>query len=71
MACAAVAQAFGRFTWGVVLPDARDDVLGGSNTLAGLLGTLNVAAYLLGTFAAAVIASRRSLTQMLRRGLML
>ena len=34
MAAACVAQAFGRFTWGVVLPGARDDVLGGSNTLA-------------------------------------
>ena len=26
LASAMVAQAFGRFTWGVVLPDARDDV---------------------------------------------
>ena len=39
----------GRFTWGVVLPGARDDVLGGSNTLAGFFGTLNVTAYMLGT----------------------
>ena len=48
-ASACVAQSFGRFTWGVVLPGARDDVLDGSNTLAGLFGTLNVTAYLVGT----------------------
>ncbi|MCP3938471.1 MAG: YbfB/YjiJ family MFS transporter [Actinomycetia bacterium] len=71
MACAAVAQAFGRFTWGVVLPDARDDVLGGSNTVAGLMGTLNVTAYLLGTLGAAFFASKISLTNLLRRGLIL
>ncbi|MDG1367104.1 MAG: hypothetical protein P8P85_08615, partial [Acidimicrobiales bacterium] len=43
MATACIAQAFGRFTWGVVLPGARDDLLDGSNTVAGLFGTLNVA----------------------------
>jgi len=45
---AAVAQAFGRFTYSVLLPAVRDD-LGVSNTVAGLLGTANVAAYLAGT----------------------
>ena len=44
LASAMVAQAFGRFTWGVVLPDARDDLLDGSNTAAGLFGPLNVGA---------------------------
>ena len=38
---AAVAQAFGRFTYSVLLPAVRDD-LGVSNTVAGLLGTAPV-----------------------------
>lgn len=69
MAAACVAQAFGRFTWGVVLPDARDDVLDGSNTLAGFFGTLNVTAYMIGTLAMAWAASRFTLVQLVRIGL--
>jgi MFS family permease len=71
MASACVAQAFGRFTWAVVLPDARDDLLGGSNTLAGLLGTLNVTAYLLGTLAVSWAASRVTLVGLIRIGLVI
>lgn len=71
MASACVAQAFGRFTWGVVLPGARDDVLGGSNTLAGFFGTLNVTAYLLGTLAVAWAASKVTLVGLMRIGLAL
>jgi MFS family permease len=71
MATACVAQAFGRFTWGVVLPDARDDLLDGSNTIAGLFGTLNVTAYLVGTFAVSWMASRVSLVGLLRIGIIL
>lgn len=71
MATACVAQAFGRFTWGVVLPGARDDLLDGSNTVAGLFGTLNVAAYLIGTFAVAWMASRVTLIGLVRIGLVL
>ncbi len=71
MASTCVAQAFGRFTWGVVLPDARDDVLGGSNTLAGLFGTLNVTAYLLGTLAVSWMASRLTLVGLVRLGLVI
>lgn len=71
MATACVAQAFGRFTWGVVLPDARDDLLNGSNTVAGLFGTLNVTAYLVGTMAVAWMASRVTLVGLLRIGLVL
>lgn len=48
MLAAAVAQGYGRFTYGVVLPDVREDLLDGSNTLAGLLGTGNTFAYLAG-----------------------
>lgn len=69
MAAACVAQAFGRFTWGLVLPSARDDVLGGSNTLAGLFGTLNVTAYLLGTLAVSWAASKVTLVGLIRIGL--
>lgn len=69
MASACVAQAFGRFTWGVVLPDARDDVLGGSNTLAGFFGTVNVTAYLLGTLLVAWAASKVTLVGLVRLGL--
>lgn len=69
LSAACVAQAFGRFTWGVVLPDARDDLLGGSNTLAGLLATLNVTAYMLGTLAVSWAASRVTLVGLVRIGL--
>jgi predicted MFS family arabinose efflux permease len=71
MASACVAQAFGRFTWGVVLPDARDDLLGGSNTLAGFFGTLNVTAYLLGTLAVSWASSRITLVGLMRIGLVI
>jgi predicted MFS family arabinose efflux permease len=71
MAAACVAQAFGRFTWGVVLPDARDDLLDGSNTLAGLLATLNVTAYLLGTLTVSWLSARVTLVGLVRIGLVL
>ena len=69
MGAVGVAQAFGRFTWGLVLPSARDDLLGESNTLAGFFGTLNVTAYLLGTLLVAWAASRVSLIGLMRIGL--
>ncbi|WP_040490959.1 MFS transporter [Ilumatobacter nonamiensis] len=69
MAATCVAQAFGRFTWGVVLPDARDDLLGGSNSLAGFFGTLNVTAYLVGTIGVSWAASRVTLVGLMRIGL--
>lgn len=69
MAGACVAQAFGRFTWGLVLPGARDELLDGSNTWAGFLGTLNVTAYLLGTLAVSWLSSRVNLVNLMRTGL--
>lgn len=69
MASTCVAQAFGRFTWGAVLPDARDDLLAGSNTMAGFLGTLNVTSYLLGTLAVSWAASKVTLVHLVRIGL--
>lgn len=70
MAGACVAQSFGRFTYGVVLPAVRDDLLG-SNGEAGLLGTVNVAAYLVGTIAVAAAATRLGLVGLVRTGLCL
>jgi MFS family permease len=70
MAGACVAQAFGRFTYGVILPAVRDDMLG-SNRAAGLLGTANVAAYLAGTIVVATISRRASLVGLIRVGLCL
>lgn len=69
MASTCVAQAFGRFTWGVVLPGARDDLLNGSNTLAGFFGTVNVTAYLLGTLFVSWASSRFSLVGLVRLGI--
>ncbi len=65
----AVAQAFGRFTFGVLLPAVRDD-LGLSNTVAGTLATVNVAAYLVGTVVFAAVASSYRLLTVLRVGLL-
>ncbi len=71
MASAATAQAFGRFTYGVLLPDIRADLLGGSYGVAGAIGTVNVSAYLLGTLAVSWLASRVDQITLLRVGLVL
>lgn len=71
MAATCVAQAFGRFTWGVVLPDARDDLLGDSNALAGFFGTLNVTAYLVATLGVSWASSRVTLVGLVRIGLVI
>lgn len=70
MGAACVAQAFGRFTYGVVLPDVRDDLLG-SNRTAGLVGTMNVAAYLAGTLAVAAASTRVRPVRLVQIGLCL
>lgn len=67
---AMVAQAFGRFTYGVLLPAVRDD-LGLSNTVAGLFATLNVGAYLLGTIIIVRATARVRLLALMRTGLVL
>lgn len=69
MASTCVAQAFGRLTWGVVLPGARDDLLNGSNTWAGFFGTVNVTAYLLGTLFVSWASAKISLVGLVRLGL--
>lgn len=67
---AAVAHAFGRFSYGLLLPAVRDD-MAISNTLAGLVGGANVGAYLLGTILVAWATSRFRLLTVLRIGLIL
>jgi len=67
---AAVAQSFGRFTLGVVLPAIRND-LSLSNTVAGSLATVNVGAYLVGTLIVATVASRVRLLSVMRTGMVL
>lgn len=69
-ATASVAQAFGRFTIGVLLPAIRDD-LNLSNTVAGTLATANVAAYLLGTLIVASASGRFRLLAVMRVGMVL
>ncbi len=71
MLAAAVAQGFGRFTFGVVLPAVREDLLDGSNTLAGLLGTANTFAYLAGALAVGSLAGRLRALSWMRLGLVL
>lgn len=68
--CATVALAFGRFSYGALLPAVRDD-MGISNTLAGLIGGANVGAYLAGTFLMSWLAGRFKLVGILRLGLLL
>jgi len=65
-----VAQAFGRFAYGVLLPAIRDD-MGISNTLAGSISAVNVGAYLLGTLGVAWAAGHIRLLSVLRIGLLL
>lgn len=66
-ATAGVAQSFGRFAFGVVLPAVRAD-LDLSNTVAGTLATVNVGAYLLGTVAVATLAGSLKLLAIMRVG---
>jgi len=67
---AAVAQAFGRLTYGILLPAIRDD-FGLSNTVAGSLATVNVAAYLVGTLVVAWATARYRLLAVMRVGMLL
>ena len=66
-ACAGVSQAFGRFTYSLLLTDIRDD-LGLSNTVAGSLGSANLAAYLGGTLVVSVLVGRLGLSRTTRIG---
>lgn len=63
-----VAQAFGRFSYAVLLPAIDRDLLG-SYAVAGLLGTVNVGAYLLGTLVVSALARRAAPADLMRGGL--
>ena len=67
---ATVGHAFGRFSYGVLLPAVRDD-LGISNTLAGFIGGTNVGFYLAGTLLVSWMAGRFRLLGIMRLGLLL
>jgi predicted MFS family arabinose efflux permease len=63
-----VAQAFGRFSYAVLLPSIDRDLLG-SYAVAGLIGTVNVTAYLLGTLLVSALARRAAPADLIRGGL--
>ena len=67
---AAVGHAFGRFSYGILLPAVRDD-MGITNAIAGSISAANVSAYLLGTVAVAWATSRYKLISVMRLGLAL
>lgn len=67
-AASGVAQAFGRFSYGLLLPSLNETLLH-SYALAGLLGTLNLAAYLVGALYVSLSANRTEPATLIRRGL--
>lgn len=62
-AAAAVSQAFGRFSYAVLLTDIRDE-FGIGNTLAGTFGSLNLVAYLAGSLIVSLFAARFALARL-------
>jgi predicted MFS family arabinose efflux permease len=64
----AVAQAFGRFSYAVLLPAINRDLLG-SYAVAGLVATANVTAYLLGTVAVSALSRRARPAALIQAGL--
>ncbi len=67
LACC-VAQGFGRFTFALLLPAVKSELLG-SYGLAGFIGTMNVAAYLVGTLAMSVLSTRVNAVRLMVGGL--
>src|SRR3954447_12702949 len=67
---AAVAQGFGRFGYALLLPAVNDDLVH-SYAVAGLLGTLNLTAYLGGTLLVTLTAGRLAPATSVRLGLLL
>ncbi|HYO36952.1 MAG TPA: MFS transporter [Geodermatophilus sp.] len=64
----AVAQAFGRFSYALLLPAIDRDLLG-SYAVAGLVATANVTAYLLGTVAVSALSRRARPALLIQAGL--
>ena len=67
---AAVAQGFGRFGYALLLPALNADLVH-SYAVAGLLGTLNLTAYLAGTLLVSLTAGRLAPAASVRLGLLL
>lgn len=68
VAATMISQAFGRFTYALVLPSVQRD-LEISYTLAGTLGTLNLAAYLLASVGVAWLSTRAAPDRIMRMGI--
>ncbi len=68
-ASAGVAQCFGRFAYGLLLPSINADLLH-SYALAGLIGSLNLTAYLIGALTTSLLARTSEPAALLRRGLL-
>lgn len=64
----AVAQAFGRFSYALLLPAINRDLLG-SYAVAGLVATANVTAYLVGTLAVSTLSRRARPAVLIQAGL--
>jgi len=64
----AVAQSFGRFSYALLLPAIDRDLLN-SYAVAGLVGTANVGAYLLGTLAVSALSRRARPAALIQAGL--
>lgn len=62
-----VGHGFGRFSYALVLPDMRTDVVG-SYGAAGWLGTAGFAAYFVGVFVVSVMSRRVAPTTMVKAG---
>lgn len=67
---AGIAQGFGRFSYPVLLPSLREDLLSSYGS-AGLIGTLNVGAYLVGSIAVMVLSMRLPGHRLMAMGLSL
>lgn len=67
-AAACVSQAFGRFTYSLLFTDVRDN-LGVSNTVAGAIGSANLASYLLGSLTVGLVVGRLGLARTLATGI--
>ena len=66
---AAVAQGFGRFGYALLLPALNADLVH-SYAVAGLIGTLNLTAYLAGTLLVSLTAGRLAPATAVRLGLL-
>jgi MFS family permease len=67
---AGMAQGFGRFSYPVLLPSLREDLLSSYGS-AGLIGTLNVAAYLVGSVGVMIVSMRVAGHRLMAAGLCL